>query len=131
VAFHALGILLAATTGASANAETYRYWKTTVPEKIDIVEVAKFHVDEFCARRKASCKALTAYKLNPSKQVRKHAQLKGHPASDHCESVAGSVQILTDSKLNQANFCQFEDGSLVDSWDLFSAYQKRVKGASR
>lgn len=41
-----------------------------------------------------------------------------NPATLNCNRVGGKIVIATDHQMNQYDYCKFNDGSLIDSFDL-------------
>ncbi|MCM2276789.1 MAG: hypothetical protein NDJ89_01780 [Oligoflexia bacterium] len=98
------GILYRAPDGKSLPEEIVRYQGTRVSHD--------------CARAPERCKALSAHLRKPAQAPARTSKLSGHPANDLCVALSGKPVRLLDSEKNQRNFCEFEDRSLIDSWQL-------------
>lgn len=77
-----------------------------------------------CAQK--DCLAWKTYQspkmVNLQEELKKGLKKKneyGHPASKFCSLQEGKNLILRDEKNRQYDFCQFKDGSMVESWGLY------------
>ena len=48
-----------------------------------------------------------------------------NPASEHCVSLGGDLEITSDDAGNQSGMCTLPDGSVVEEWELFRAAERR------
>lgn len=107
-------------------ADQFRIWKDGKFRSIDIYSKDNTQFGKKCSQNPKSCLAFKAYKIKPI-NVTKDNELAGHPASDHCEAIGGKVYILEDNKRAQYNFCEFSDGSMIDSWSLYNQFKGKKK----
>lgn len=94
--------------------------KTKAYDSLQFVKIDKVWVSEACAKNK-NCDALKTLKTKV--QMKKtESPLLGNPGSTYCLSQKGVARILKDAKGNEYDYCLFNDGSLIDSWNLYYAH---------
>lgn len=47
------------------------------------------------------------------------SKFNGNPASQNCSEFKGANLIAFNAQKQEVNYCQFADGSMVNSWDLY------------
>ena len=89
-------------------------------DRLKFTQIEEVYVNDVCVKNK-KCLALVALKtkktLPPS-----NTGLAGNPASTYCTTQNGVPRILKDDKRNEYDFCLFKDGSLADSWEMYSKH---------
>ena len=100
----------------SAIAADLYYWlQDSQYAQVKIVEIDGLKVNGFCKKNK-KCQAIESTK-NKVTFTTKKGQV-GHPYSQACKKVNGRGVFLKDKKMNQYDYCLFQDGSLISSRDL-------------
>ncbi|MEN0060262.1 MAG: DUF333 domain-containing protein [Bdellovibrio sp.] len=99
-----------------------KYYINNAYTTIEIQKQGKVRVDAVCSKKLSKCTALQVangkrFPASPHK-----GPLFGNPASSYCWDVGGKSRILKDEKNNQYDYCVFNDGSMVDAWDLYSVH---------
>jgi putative hemolysin len=89
-------------------------------DKIQVTQIEKLWVNDICVKNK-KCQALETAKTKKEMPVN-NTGLAGNPASTYCLANKGVPRILKDEKRQEYDYCIFKDGSLVDSWDLYSKH---------
>lgn len=82
-----------------------------------LLKVKEWRVSSSCQKE---CLALKDYTSSFKDFERK----KGNPASEFCNHVGGTDNIVSHPNLDQDSICLFSDGSYILSWDLFRKNQK-------
>lgn len=94
--------------------------------KITLKKFNNFLVNESCIKRPDQCLALQKTKeLPPSSK--KDFPIAVHPASERCILLNGRNIILQNMKNEDFDFCEFKDGSFIDSWNLYYAQSPKEK----
>ena len=88
-------------------------------DKVKLTVIDKVSVNDTCVKNK-KCAALVA--AATKKTLPPTEGLAGNPASNYCVEQKGVPRILKDEKRNEYDFCLFKDGSLVDSWELYTKH---------
>ena len=78
---------------------------------------------------KAKCKALAVAKGKPFKAEESTGPSYHNAGASYCWDVGAKNRILKDAKNNEYDFCVFDDGSMIDAWNLYSKHYppKRIK----
>ncbi|MCM2324160.1 MAG: DUF333 domain-containing protein [Oligoflexia bacterium] len=84
-----------------------------------ITEHQGLRVNPECAQTPTTCQALKTHARALQSRIKR--DIAAHPADAFCVKVGGSVVLLRDAEKDQRNFCEFPDGSLIDSWQLHDA----------
>ncbi len=86
-------------------------------KKFKVFESEGLRFSTDCKTKKMKCKAVEA----SAKQIDKiqNPTPRISPASQLCSIVEGKNLIAFNQKKEEYNFCQFEDGSFVNSWSLY------------
>lgn len=84
-------------------------------------KIGAFQVNDLC-QKNSSCKALQIAKGKPFKIQPTKAPFLGNPAANYCWDAGAKNRILKDEKNNQYDYCVFDDGSMIDAWNLYSAH---------
>lgn len=92
--------------------------KSTV---VNIVEIKKNKVSANCLKN-SSCLAMKISNGKPAKIQVTKSPFVGNPGANYCWDVGAKNRILVDEKNNQYDFCVFEDGSMIDAWNLYSKH---------
>ncbi len=93
-----------------------------------LLEVDGLKLDESCkSKLKPTC---AAYQVGINGKVNhqvnhKNGEFNGSPASQFCSDLGGANLIALNSQKQEFNFCEFKDGSLVNSWSLY--YKRNPK----
>ncbi|MBC7398035.1 MAG: DUF333 domain-containing protein [Bdellovibrionales bacterium] len=113
-------ILTSLTLASVSNADIFRYSSDGkyVDIKINIYESIRLNENCF-AKEKPNCLAYKASKVLATNETPSKTDTIGHPASRNCGSRNGSSRILITKDDKQFDYCQFADGSMIDSWDLY------------
>ncbi len=95
---------------------------------VKIVKIGKYKVSISC-HTNTSCAALKVANGKPFKIQKTDAPFVGNMGANYCWDVGAKNRILLDSKNNQYDFCVFDDGSMIDAWNLYSKHYppKRIK----
>ncbi|WII73879.1 DUF333 domain-containing protein [Bdellovibrio sp. 22V] len=106
----------------AANSEmTLRYYVNNAYTQVKTQKVDQVRVNDVCVTKK-NCKALTAVKSKPFKIQPTKAPFVGNPGANYCWDAGAKNRVLKDQSNNQYDFCVFDDGSMVDAWDLYKAH---------
>ncbi len=89
--------------------ETYRIFKTFQFERLDL------SADCLNQDNKPKCLAY----LNSLNHPIESSKFRGSPASKICTELTGINLIAFNHKKQEVNFCEFKDGSMVNSWTLY------------
>lgn len=103
-----MSLLLFSPFAFAGSYQTYRLSLGTKVENVDFYKSQSILITKKC--EVADCmakKAVDDYKNNKAKIIQKSTSFE----SDVCRWMKGSLRILEDKKLNQKNFCFFDDGS--------------------
>lgn len=94
--------------------------------KIETQSHSQVEVTKSCFSKKSKSLECDAYKALSKKVEMKKPDipLAGHPAAFYCGSAGGLNRILKDSKNNEYDFCEFKDGSMINSWHLYNKAKK-------
>jgi putative hemolysin len=122
-----LALLLLISVAAQAETETKATLDTKAVRLIDDQNrIYNFHefksVHLFAPNESDAGKIYQKIKkrFDAAKKDKKVAPLKGNPASSLCsEQLKGKNRTLKDLIGNEYAICEFEDGSMVDAWDVF------------
>ncbi|GEM_PF-655587 len=121
-------VLLAfvALVASDAFAETLTMSLPGKMVRVTTQNVGGVEVSKGCLNKKGKQPACDAYKALSKKASPKSANvpLAGHPAAFYCGSAGGLNRILKDSKNNEYDFCEFKDGSMINSWHLYNKAKK-------
>lgn len=112
--------LLLSLAFASSDLEL-RYFVNNAYTKVETKKVDNFRVNDVCVKNK-KCKAMEVAKGKPFKIKPTKTPFVGNPGANYCWDAGAKNRVLKDSKNNQYDFCVYEDGSMVDAWDLYSAH---------
>lgn len=97
-------------------------------KKIEVVTQnhSGIEVTSSCFSKKSKSPLCDAYKaLNRKVEVKRpDVPLAGHPAAFFCGSAGGLNRILKDPKNKEYDFCEFKDGSMINSWHLYNRARK-------
>lgn len=120
-----LTILYILTLGLQAQAaetQVMRLYngKTKKYDDLKVVKIKNVWVTESCAK-KTNCEALMALTKKAPQAVSTNG-LAGNPGSAYCMQKGGVARILKDTKNSEYDYCLFKDGSMVDSWNMYSAH---------
>ena len=71
----------------------------------------------------SNCQAVQASRQKPNTpDATTGTNLLGNPAALYCSNHDAKSVILKDAKGNEDSFCEFSDGSLVESWGLYNKF---------
>jgi putative hemolysin len=88
---------------------------------VKIVKIGKSKVSIDCQANTA-CTALKVANGKAFKIQLTSAPFVGNPGANYCWDIGAKNRILKDEKNNQYDFCVFEDGSMIDAWNLYSKH---------
>lgn len=115
-------LLIAAllTSSSQAFAKQIEYFFSNSPEtKISFFKKDGFLVSQECER---NCAAINATKAKPTNALEFAG---GNPAAVNCSNHNATSVVLRDQKGNQNSFCKFDDGSMIDAWDLYYQFNPK------
>ncbi|WP_413581998.1 DUF333 domain-containing protein [Bdellovibrio sp. HCB288] len=113
-----LGTLMFAA-GAHAD-QTLKYYNNDKYEQIKFKTYEKANINEACFKGgKPSCKAWTVFTGKAKTPTKNPTPLAGNPAALYCWDVGAKNRILKAQNNDQYDACVFDDGSMIDSWDLY------------
>ncbi|WP_295900349.1 DUF333 domain-containing protein [uncultured Bdellovibrio sp.] len=98
-----------------------KYFVNNAYTQVQTKKIDKFRVNDLCVK-KQNCKAMLTAKGKPFKVQQTKAPFTGNPGANYCWDVGAKNRVLKDDKNNQYDFCVFDDGSMVDAWDLYQAH---------
>lgn len=98
-----------------------KYFVNNAYTSVQTQKVGTFRVNDVCSKN-PKCKALTVGRGKPVQIQKTKAAFVGNSGANYCWDVGAKNRILKDEKNNQYDYCVFEDGSMIDAWDLFSAH---------
>lgn len=90
----------------------------------EVQSVDGLMVSKACAENSRQCMDLLKKHTNSLKKQNERKKLMGHPASEYCQMSGGKNIILEDDKLNQFDFCFFENNYGIDSWQMLKKFKK-------
>lgn len=115
----AISVIIYFTYSPISYAETFKISKAGKYTDVQVQEHLGLHITADCTKSKPpKCDALEATKEKVLSKGSK-APFIGHPASNYCKSKNGSSRILIGKDNKQYDYCLFQDGSMIDSWDLY------------
>jgi hypothetical protein len=86
---------------------------------VEIQEYEKFRITKDCFKGKApKCDAFAATRKKAFQRL-PQSELSGHPAVRNCHEKGGISRILITKDNKQYDYCRFDDGSMIDAWDLY------------
>jgi putative hemolysin len=103
-----------------AETATYQIYKDSKKVDIKTRTYKGLHLTADCFKGDIpKCDAFSATKkaVTPSKSA---TDSVGNPAARYCNDKNGVSRILITAKNEQFDYCAFNDGSMIDSWDLFN-----------
>lgn len=112
-------LFLFITTTLAASSTTFKMYDGDRYVEVNIQQQGKLRLTSDCFKGKApKCDAFTA---STKKVVAREPQnsTHGHPAVRYCHDKGGFARILISADNKQYDYCRFNDGSMVDSWDLY------------
>lgn len=110
----------------NAAAEVYTMALPEKKIKIETQSHSGIEVTKSCFPKKSKVPKCDAYNaLSEKVTVQKpDMPLAGHPAAFYCGSAGGHNRILKDSENNEYDFCEFKDGTMINSWNLYNRAKK-------
>ncbi|MFM6929617.1 MAG: DUF333 domain-containing protein [Bdellovibrio sp.] len=97
-----------------------RYYTNGKYEQIKMTEVQKSRFSINCIKNgKPSCDAWTVFSGKSKPESQNKTPLAGDPAAKYCWDVGSKNRILKSADNKQYDYCVFNDGSMVDAWDLY------------
>lgn len=119
-------LILNTLVPSDASAETLTM---VLPGKIVTVTtqiVGGVQISDSCVKKKEKQPSCQAYRalLKRVSSKKPDVPLAGHPAAFYCGSAGGLNRIVKDSKNNEFDFCEFKDGSMINSWHLYNKSKK-------
>ncbi|NUN05089.1 MAG: DUF333 domain-containing protein [Bdellovibrio sp.] len=122
-----ISILVVSSYGHSAGAE-FKYYVNGQYKSIVIVKIDGLNFNSSCLKE-TSCKALRISRGVAFKIHETNSSLAGNPGANYCWDVGAKNRILKDSKNNEYDFCVFDDGSMIDAWNLYAKHYppKRIE----
>lgn len=118
---HLASIFVIVLISTNALGESYTMSLPNKKLKIETTSISGVEVSATCFIKKGKthpCEAYSALK-KVVKAKNSDVPLAGHPAAFYCGSAGGLNRILKDSKNNEYDFCEFKDGSMINSWHLY------------
>ncbi|WP_374076676.1 DUF333 domain-containing protein [Bdellovibrio bacteriovorus] len=113
-----LGSLIASAAGTDLK---LKYFVNNAYTQVQTQKIGNFRINDLCVK-KQNCKAMLVAKGKPFKVQETKAPFVGNPGANYCWDVGAKNRVLKDEKNNQYDFCVFEDGSMIDAWDLYRAH---------
>ncbi|WP_413612888.1 DUF333 domain-containing protein [Bdellovibrio sp. HCB-110] len=98
-----------------------KYFVNNAYTQVQTQKIGNFRINDLCVK-KQNCKAMLVAKGKPFKVQETKAPFVGNPGANYCWDVGAKNRVLKDEKNNQYDFCVFEDGSMIDAWDLYRAH---------
>lgn len=113
---------LATTNALAVEIQTLKLYngKTKAYDAQKFVKIKNAWVSESCAKNK-NCAALKALDKKVTLPPAKNG-LAGNPGSSYCLEKGGVARILKDAGNSEYDYCLFKDGSMIDSWNMYSAH---------
>lgn len=107
---------------------SFRYYVDSKYTNVNIVQIGDLKVNEICKRKK-NCKAVTVATGQPIKARGSTGPTYFHAGASYCWDVGAKNRILKDAQNNEYDFCVFDDGSMIDAWNLYGKHYpiKRIK----
>lgn len=111
--------ILFASTSYALNPNKMKLSKDNGYIDVTIRTYQNFHLSDNCFKSSGpKCDSFEATKKKIERTISKN-QSVGHPAARYCHDKNGVVRILIDENKKQYDYCLFNDGSMIDSWDLY------------
>ncbi|MDR3607161.1 MAG: DUF333 domain-containing protein [Oligoflexia bacterium] len=82
-------------------------------------------MNETCRSDLSRCKAYLTSKTPLIQSKDPHPRWLGNPAATNCKADGGTSLIFSDSGGNELGICSFDDGSMIDDWDLYRQQASR------
>lgn len=114
-------LLSLSVTSAAGTDLKLKYFVNNAYTQVQTQKIGNFRINDLCAQ-KQNCKAMLVAKGKPFKVQETKAPFVGNPGANYCWDVGAKNRVLKDEKNNQYDFCVFEDGSMIDAWDLYRAH---------
>ncbi|HEX7674569.1 MAG TPA: DUF333 domain-containing protein [Bdellovibrio sp.] len=113
--------LLISLFSTSAFAQTsLKLFENEKYKDIKITEFQKVHLGSDCIKSgKPNCQAWATYSGKPKENTKANTPLAGDPAAHYCWDVGAKNRILKSSDNKEYDYCIFDDGSMIDAWDLY------------
>lgn len=97
----------------------------TAYKALKTVEIDELILSSDCII-KGSKPTCLAYKASGNPLAGKEVKFNGNPASDLCTNIEGQNLIALNSLQQEFNFCEFKDGSMVNSWSLYYKINPKI-----
>lgn len=120
--FTFISLLLPLSALGAEKILTLKYYVDKDYVSVPTRRIGKVRVNDMCYRKVSTCKALKVSKTSPKSARQKKNTLAGNPGANYCWDLGAKNRILKDDQNNQYDFCVFEDGSMVDAWNLYEAH---------
>ena len=116
-------IVLAALSTLLISLNCFAFTLKNSQISLNIIKLEGVKVTEDC-QKNLKCKALMILK-DKIVETQVEGKYVGHPAAHYCLDTKGIELIVRDEKLNEYDYCQYDDKSAIDSWDLYYAHHKK------
>ena len=85
-----------------------------------MTEIQKAQFSTSCLKSgKPSCEAWKVFSGKAKTETESKIPLAGDPAAKYCWDVGAKNRILKSADNKQYDYCVFNDGSMIDAWDLY------------
>lgn len=124
------GLVFFSLGANSTVAQQYRMFSEK-KKSYDLVAIVGHNgvsISQSCLKKtKKSCDALKALQSKVDLAQTPGVGVIGNPAARYCLANNALNRILLDSKGAEYDFCLFNDGSLVDAWDLYNKHYRESR----
>lgn len=97
----------------------YALYSNGAYKVISTFEVEGLKLDSSCQPKAAKKPTCEAFQIGLNGKAKKNQGFNGSPASQFCSDLGGVNLIALNELKQEFNFCEFKDGSLVNSWSLY------------
>lgn len=112
-------LLISVSAALASSPTAFKMYEGDKYIEVNIQQQGKLRLTKDCFKGKTpKCDALAA---SGKKVLAREPQgtSYGHPAVRYCHDKGGYARILIAADNKQYDYCRFNDGSMVDSWDLY------------
>lgn len=113
-------LIVSASISFAEVTNKFKYFVNGKYTDVETISISSVRVNLLC--KNTACKALKVANGKPFKIQKTEAPFVGNIGANYCWDVGAKNRILLDSKNNQYDFCVFDDGSMIDAWNLYTKH---------
>ncbi len=120
-------IILVTIFAESLWAESFSMVHDGKKQTIEVFKFKDIHLSKICFANKGSEPRCDAYSVlgKKIKTTRTIAPSLDNPASYFCKHMGGQNRIIKNNVSTEFDYCEFQDRSLIDAWDLYLHFHSK------